>query len=200
MLRRLALAVLMSTGGLSIAACGDAGSTAREPSEAARSPDVASCFDHAQDEYRDAQRRWHRATHEAVLARDPKLGPLSELNTELQIALTARAERRLRSLAARTPPEVDLDRGLAELLNPASWSEADEADLLRRDRVYAATVERIADLRSSVDGHPDWSALRALFRTEVLEDPSVAEARADLELAGERFLHGGRACRESSDP
>lgn len=178
---------------------GDGESSARGASGAARSADAASCFDRAQGAYRDAQRHWHRAIHEAVLDREPELGPLSELNTELQIALAMQAERRLRSLAARSPSEVRLDRGLAELLNPQSWSEADESDLLRRDPDYADTVERITDLRSRVDGHPDWPALRALFQAEIGEDPSIAEARAELDRAGEHFLQEARACRGRPD-
>lgn len=163
---------------------------------AARSSDFAACFNRAHGNFRDAQRRWHRAIHQAVLAHEPKLRALSEVNTELQLALIARAEKRVRSLALRTPPEVQFDRGLSGLLNPKNWSSTDESELEVRDPEYAKLGKRVAILRSQSDGNPDWAALRALFQTELMASRSVTQAQAELQKAGDQFVREARSCRQ----
>lgn len=163
---------------------------------AACNRDFSACFSKAHEGYRDTQRNWHRVIHEAVLDHDKNLRELSELNTELQIALIDRAAIRLQSLADRTPPEVRLDGNPADLLNPGNWSDTDESGLLQQDRAYADLTENISELRVQVNGHPDWPKLRALFQSELREHPSVLKAQTELQQAGDRFLREARTCPE----
>jgi len=162
---------------------------------AAGSSDFAACFDRAHSNYRDAQRRWHRALHLAVLEAEPTLGALSEINTELQLAFVAQAEKRIRAFASRSPPGLRFESGLSGLLNPSDWSSRDESELRTRDPEYAELAERVAILRPQNDGHSDWPALRALIRTEVMASPSVKQVQGALRRAGEEFVREARSCR-----
>jgi hypothetical protein len=142
-----------------------------------------------------AKRDYQASLRALVVNKRPDFAALAKLNMDLQIALAEARKAQLDYLSEHQPKRIDTAEGLSKFTN-FDWSTADDAKLTQADSAYRQLNERITGLKETNNGHPDWPAMRELFRGDLAQSrgfKALMAGFATRQNAVESMLGGCRA-------
>ena len=158
---------MMGKAKLTAIALAAALATAPAPAQAA---DFATCVASVSQDYAAAKTRYQQDLRDLIVAEQPDLMPLADINMQLQSALAEARHLKMLHLIGTDPKRITADQGLSRFAN-FDWSDQDTATLAASSDAFRAIDEHTRALKQQNNGHDQWPALRTFAQGPMLKHP-----------------------------
>jgi hypothetical protein len=158
----------------------------------------ATCVAAISRDYYAAKKQYQRELRDLIVAENPDLTPLADLNMNLQTTLAEARHFKLMHLIGTDPKRITTSGGLSKFAN-FDWTPEDTATLAASSDGFRALNQLSEHLKQHNNGHKQWPALRAYAQGPMLKHPEFKALTARFIASNKSLGEHLKTCPPAPD-